>query len=204
MIKMIAGAPVVITQTLEYADMNLVRQYWDQENAFFASTIAQANSADVFMVYKQATTSLERFSLDYNAYASEMVTAMSEPPYTNAAFTNLSGFALSNDSNTVYSVNSTSEWASFDGTTYTDNGLLHADANIQTANVAKDVSDNSYFYRFDPTRGMTYTKYNANQVELWSELIIVDSPKQQYFMPAYQRVLIYEAGTSVLKLRSHQ
>jgi hypothetical protein len=204
MIKMIAGAPVVITQTLEYADMNLVRQYWDQENAFFASTIAQANSADVFMVYKQATTSLERFSLDYNAYASEMVTAMSEPPYTNAAFTNLSGFALSNDSNTVYSVNSTSEWASFDGTTYTDNGLLHADANIQTANVAKDVSDNSYFYRFDPTRGMTYTKYNADQVELWSELIIADSPKQQYFMPAYQRVLIYEAGTSVLKLRSHQ
>jgi len=204
MIKMIAGAPVVITQTLEYADMNLVRQYWDQENAFFASTIAQANSADVFMVYKQTTTSLERFSLDYNVYASEMVAAMSEPPYTNAAFTNLPGFALSNDSNTVYSVNSTSEWASFDGTTYTDNGLLHADANIQTANVAKDVSDNSYFYRFDPTRGMTYTKYNAVQVELWSELIIADSPKQQYFMPAYQRVLIYEAGTSVLKLRSHQ
>lgn len=204
MIKMVAGAPVVITQTLEYADLNLVRQYWDQENAYFVSTIAQANSADIFIAYNQSTASLERYSLSYNAYTKETISVSNEPTYTNSAFSSLSSVAISHDGNTVYSANSTSEWASFDGTTYTDNGLLQANANVQTLNTITDTSDNSYFYRFDPTLGMTYSKYNAAQVELWSELIIADAPKQHYFMPTHQRVIIYDASTSTLKLRSHQ
>ncbi|WP_085299179.1 hypothetical protein [Cognaticolwellia mytili] len=206
MIKMIAGAPVVITQTLEYADMNLVRQYWDQENAFFVSSITQANSADVIMAYRQTTTSLERLTLSYNAYANEMITAMSAPSYINNAFTNLSRFALSKDSNTVYSANNTSEWASFDGTVYTDNGLLQNNANVQTFNTTIDTSDNSYWFRFDPaisTTGITYSKYNNAQVELWSE-VILGLTTESYLMPAYQRVLIYDASTSTLELRSHQ
>jgi hypothetical protein len=203
MIKMVSGAPVVITQTLEYADMNLVRQYWDQENIFFASTIAQANSTNIIMAYRQETTSLERFTLDYNAYANEMVTAMNEPAYSNAAFTNLSNFALSNNSNTLYSANNTSEWTSFDGSVYTDNGLLQSNPNVQTFNTITDTADNSYFFRFDPTLGITYSKYNASQVELWSE-VITEVTAQSYLMPSYQRVLIYDASTSILKLRSHQ
>ena len=204
LIKIVAGAPVVITQTLEYADLNLVRQYWDQENAYFTSTIGQANSADIVMAYKQSTTSLERYALSYNAYASEMVSVMNNPAYTNNAFVSLTSISLNHDGNTIYSANSTSEWASFDGTTYTDNGLLHTNANVQTINTISDTEDNSYFYRFDQTQGMVLTKYNAAQVELWSELIIADSPKQHYFLPEYQRVIIYDASTSTLKLRSHQ
>ena len=204
MIKIVAGAPVVVTQTLEYANLNLVRQYWDQENAYFTSTIAHANSADIVMAYKQSTTSLERYALDYNAYASEMVSVINIPGYINTAFANLSSFVLNHQGNTIYSANSTSEWASFDGTTYTDNGLLHANTNVQTINTTSDTDDNSYFYRFDQTQGMVLTKYNAAQVELWSELIIAESPKQHYFLPDYQRVIIYDASTSTLKLRSHQ
>lgn len=204
MIKMIAGVPLVLTQTLEYADLNLVRQFWDQENAYFVSTIAQANSADIFMAYKQSTTSLQRYALSYNAYARDMVSALDEPAYTNTAFVSLSSFVINHEGSTIYSANSTSEWAGFDGTTYNDNGLLHDNVNIQTINTTIDTHDNSYFYRFDPTQGMTLTKYNAAQVELWTELIIAEGSKQHYFMPEYQRVLIYDASTLSLKLRSHQ
>ena len=203
LIKIVSGAPVVITQTLEYANLNLVRQYWDQENAFFTSTIAQANSADIVMAYKQSTTSLERYALSYNAYACEMVSVLNSPAYNNTAFVSLTSLDLNHQGNTIYSANSTAEWASFDGTTYTDNGLLHANANVQTINTTSDTEDNSYFYRFDQTQGMVLTKYNDAQVELWSELIIADSPKQHYFLPDYQRVIIYDASTSTLKLRSH-
>ena len=203
MIKMVAGAAVVITQTLEYADLNLVRQYWDQENAFFAATIAQANSADIIMAYKQASTSLERFTLSYNAYASEMVSANNDIAYTNTAFTNLTNFVLSDNANTIYTANNSSEWTSFDGSTYTDNGLLQSNANVQTFSTTTDTSDNSYFYRFDPTLGITYSKYGPNQSELWSE-VIVGGTAQSYLMPAYQRVIIYDANTSTLTLRSHQ
>ena len=203
MIKMIAGAPVVITQALEYADLNLVRQYWDQENAYSTSTIAQANSADLFMAYKQTTTSLERYALSYNAYASEMVSVANQPAYTNVAFSNLSSFALNHNGTAIYTANNTSEWAGFDGATYTDNGLLQANANVRTFNAATDTDDNSYFYRFDPTLGITYSKYSPAQVELWSE-VITNATAQSYLLPAYQRVLIYDTDTSTLKLRSHQ
>ena len=203
MIKMVAGAAVVITQTLEYADLNLVRQYWDQENAFFAATIAQANSADIIMAYKQASTSLERFTLSYNAYASEMVSANNDIAYTNTVFTNLTNFVLSDNANTIYTANNSSEWTSFDGSTYTDNGLLQSNTNVQTFSTTTDTSDNSYFYRFDPTLGITYSKYGPNQAELWSE-VIAGGTAQSYLMPAYQRVIVYDANTSTLSLRSHQ
>lgn len=202
MIKMVAGAAVVITQTLEYADLNLTRHYWDQENAFFASTIAQASSTDTIMVYKQATTSLERYTLNYNAYASEKVSASNGVAYTNAAFSSLSNLALSNSGNAIYTANNASEWSIFDGNSYTDNGLLQSNANVQTFNTTTDTSDNSYFYRFDPTLGITYSKYNNAQVELWSE-VITGASAQSYLMPAYQRVLIYDVNNSILRLRSH-
>ncbi len=203
MIKMVAGAPVVITQTLEYADLNLVRQFWDQENAAFVSTIAQASSTDVFMAYKQATTSLERFDLGYNAFATEMISVTTEPSYVNTAFTSLSKFALSHDGNTIYTANSSSEWASFDGTTYTDNGLLQSNDNVQSFNTHIDTDGNSYFYRFDPAQGLTLSKYNDAQVELFSEVISAGS-SESYLMPEYQRVIIYDAASTTLNLRSHQ
>ena len=203
MIKMVAGVPVVITQALELANVELVRQYWDQENAYFSSSIAQANSADIVMAYKQATNSLERYALSYNAYTSETISVMNEPAYINTAFTSLASFAISHQGNTIYSANSNSEWASFDGTIYTDNGVLQGNNNVQTFNTTTDTSDNSYFYRFDPSLGLTYSKYNAAQVELWSEVIDAGSAST-YLMPAYQRVLIYDADTTTIKLRSHQ
>ena len=203
MIKMVAGAPVVITQTLEYADLNLVRQFWDQENAAFVSTIAQASSTDMFMTYKQSTTSLERFALNYNAYASVMVTVTQQPSYVNTAFTSLTKFALSHDGNTIYTANNSSEWSSFDGTSYTDNGLLQGNANVQSFNTHVDTGGNSYFFRFDPTQGLTLSKYNNAQVELWSEVVAAGA-SESYLMPAYQRMVVYNATTSTLNLRSHQ
>ena len=203
MIKMVAGVAVVITQTLEMANLDLVRQYWDQENVYFSSSIAQANSADIFMAYIQATSSLERYAISYNAYTRETVSVINEPAYTNTTFTSMANFAMSHNGNTIYSANSNSEWASFDGTIYTDNGVLQGNDNVQTFNTTTDTNDNSYFYRFDPTLGFTYSKYNAAQVELWSEVIEM-SNAESYLIPAYQRVLIYDADTATLKLRSHQ
>lgn len=206
MIKMVAGAPVVVTQGLEYANLNLARQYWDQENTSPTTTIVQANSVDTIMAYQQAATSLQQLALSYNAYASEMVSATSGATYINSAFTSLTNVALSNDGNTVYSANDTSEWASFDGNTFSDNGLLQSNANVQSFNTTTDTSDNSYWYRYDPAisaTGITYSKYNDSQVELWSD-VIPGLITESYLMPAYQRVLIYDAASSSLQLHSHQ
>lgn len=202
LIKMVAGAPVVITQTLEYADIDLERQYWDRENAYFTSTIAQASNTDIIMAFKASSTSLERYVLDYNAYASEQVSATTQATYTNSAFTNLSSISMSNNGAIIYSANNTSEWANFTGDSYTNNGLLHSNNNVQSFRVTTDSADNSYFYRFNPSQGVTYTKYDNNQVESWVE-VITSSSAQSYLMPAYQRVLIYDNNSSTLRLRSH-
>jgi hypothetical protein len=200
---MIAGAAVVVTQTLEFADINLVRQAWDQDNVYFTSTMAGANANDIISAYKQADSTIERYGLEYNAYAAQMVTASAEESYNNAAITSLSSLALSSNANILYTANSSSEWTTFDGNSYADQGLLHGDANITTLNTVVDSADNSYFYRFDPLKGFTYSKYDDNQVEVWTETLTTGSV-QNYLMPDYQRVLSYNTATSTLSIRANQ
>jgi hypothetical protein len=203
MITMIAGAAVVVTQTLEFADINLVRQAWDQDNVYFTSTMAGANANDIISAYKQADSTIERYGLEYNAYAAQMVTASAEESYNNAVITSLSSLALSSNANILYTANSSSEWTTFDGNSYADQGLLHGDANITTLNTVVDSADNSYFYRFDPLKGFTYSKYDDNQVEVWTETLTTGSV-QNYLMPDYQRVLSYNTATSTLSIRANQ
>lgn len=202
MIKMVAGAPVVITQALEYADLNLVRQYWDENNAFLTATLAQAQSTNTIMAHNQSAGSIERFTLSYNAYASSMVSAVVQPSYTSATLTNTASLAMNTNGSVIYTANNTSEWASFDGTTYTDNGLLQANNDVESFKTTTDTNNNSYFYRFDPTIGVTYSKYSNTQIEQWTK-VITGASAQSFLMPAYQRLLTYDATTSTLKLRSH-
>lgn len=202
-IKMVSGVPIVITQALEFANLNLERLFWDQENAYLTSRITSAMSTDVIKAYKQDSTSIEGYELNYNAYASDMIAVTEQPAYVNTVFTSLTNFVLSKDGENIYTANSESEWTSFDGTNYNDNGQLHTASNIQTFQVTVDSADNSYFYRLDPLRGLNITKYNSNQVELWSDVISANSANS-YLMPNFQRIITYDASSTTINIRSHQ
>ncbi len=202
MVQMIAGKPVVITQTLEFADTHLVRQSWDQANAYFAATIAAPASKDTFMVFKNATNSLEQYQLTYNAFAEQTVNAELINSYTNSAFTSgISALALSKDNKNIYTINNNTEWSTFDGSNFTDQGLLDNGVNISAFNVTTDSSDNSYFYRFDPTQGFVLTTYD-NKQNMLSTQPLSSGSAQSYLAPDYQRVLSYNTSTATFTILS--
>ena len=200
-VKMVAGMPVVVTQTQEFANMALVRQAWDQANAFFSSNLASPNSKDSINIVNNGTSSLEQFQLGYNAYANETVLAQKASSYQNDNFAALSQFRLDSQGTNIYTANSVTEWSSFDGTDYIDNGLLHTDDNITTLNVSIDSANNTYYYRFNPLAGFTLTKYGTDQAEVWTQVMSSGSGTS-YLAPDYQRVIHYDSSTSSLVILS--
>jgi len=203
-VEMIAGKPVVISQTLEFANTNLVRQAWDQENAFFAGELAFPASKDSFTTVKNSTNSIEQYQLTYNVFSENTVSAKLSNSYENSVFASgVSALALSNNGSDIYTINSATEHTNFDGVTFTDNGLLDNGANISAFNVVTDSSDNSYFYRFDPTQGFVLTKYDSAQ-QLISTQVLSSGSVDNYLAPNYQRVLSYDTSTATFTLLSMQ
>jgi len=203
-VEMIAGKPVVITQTLEFANAELVRQAWDQENAFFAGKLAVPASKDSFMTLKSASNSLEQYQLSYNAFAENTISATLSNSYENSAFTSgIIALALSNNGRDIYTINGSTEHTSFDGVSYTDKGLLDNGANISAFNVVTDSNDNSYFYRFDPTQGFVLTKYD-NVQQFISTQVLSSGSVESYIAPNYKRVLSYDTNTATFTLLSMQ
>ncbi|PCI60408.1 MAG: hypothetical protein COB35_09175 [Gammaproteobacteria bacterium] len=203
-VQMIDGKAVVITQTLEFADTNLVRQTWDQDNAYFAGKIAAPASKDSFMVVKNSASSLEQYQLTFNVFADQTITAKLSNSYVNTAFSNaISALALSNNGDNIYTINSATEHSIFDGTSFTDKGLLDNTAGVSAFNVTTDSEDNSYFYRFDPAQGFVLTKYDSAQ-QVISTQVLSSGSVTNYLAPDYQRVLNFDAGTATFTLLSMQ
>lgn len=201
-VEMITGKPVVITQTLEFSNTELVRQTWDQENAFFAGDLAFPASKDSFTTVKNANNSLEQYQLTYNVFAENTIIAEHSKSYENSAFASgIFALALSNSGNDIYTINSATEHSSFDGVSFTDNGLLDNGVNISTINVTTDSSDNSYFYRFDTTQGFVLTKYNDTQ-QVISTQVLSNGSSDSYLVPNYQRILSYDANTATFTILS--
>ena len=201
LIKTVDGMPVIVTQTQELADINLVRQSWDQANAVFAQNVSFAANKNNFVFASTGASQLVEFTLSYNAYADEMVTGSQTSTFDNDNFATLVNFALSSTGADIYTANSNLEWSSYDGSTYTTQGLLHAGSNISTLNTVVDSGNNSYFYRFDPTLGFTLTKYDSSQVEVWSQTI-TSGASQNFMAPDYQRVINLNTNTNTLTISS--
>ncbi|MEW6982309.1 BACON domain-containing carbohydrate-binding protein [Colwelliaceae bacterium 6471] len=200
LIKMISGKAVVVTQTQEFSDLTLSRQYWDQDTAFFGSAIATAASKDSVMAYNNTTATIEEWQLSYNDYAEQTISATPMSSYQNDNFSNsLSHFVADTHGENIYTATSVTEWSTYDGSEYIDQGVMHADDNITTLNVTNDSANNSYFYRYNPLAGFTITKYDNAQTEVWSQVLSTGTGTS-YLMPSYQRVISYDSGTETITI----
>jgi len=197
-IAMIAGKAIVITQALEYANLALKVQSWDRENAFSSSIVNDVPANNNVIAYNGNTSALMQYSLEYNAFTSETIQQVASAEYINPAFSGvLANIATSSNGENIYTASTTSEWTTFSGNDFTDQGVLRA--SIRTVNVAVDSSDNSYFYRFDPTGFFIMSKYDKSQLPLWTVAYSAGS-LTSYISPNYQRIIHLNSGTSSLVL----
>ena len=200
-IVMVSGKPVVVTQLLEFADMSLARQFWNTGNLFQTSVIADVLNNDTVIAYDAANNSLQHNKLEYNAFTEQTVTVKESFNYTNALFANgVRNLATSSNGENIYTVNTISEWSTFDGENFVDQGLLDNNPFTQVFAIKTDSADSSYVYRFDLVNDFfTLSKYDESQQIVWASGYTAGSV-DIYLSPNYQRVIHYNSDEKKLVL----
>lgn len=189
-VVMIDGKAIVVTQTLEYANLSLQQQYWDSTNLFITPFVTDVKDNNTVIAFNGATQNLVHKTLNYNAFADNSITLTDSVDYISPVFANTTTNVLTNSGGSnIYSVNTTNEWSTFDGTTFTDQGLLDGNPFTSPVEIAVDSADNVYTYRFDFTIGFfTLTKYDDNQTSVWATGYTAGSV-DVYLAPDYHRVV---------------
>ena len=198
-IVMISGKALVVTQALEFANLGLTQQYWDNSNAFITSVIADVKDNNTVIAFNSATSNLLHNTFEYNAFTDKSLTLASTLDYINPAFANnVSNLVTSADGSNIYTTNTATEWSTFDGSEFADQGLLDGNPFTSPVAVITDNADNSYFYRFDFTIGFfTLTKYDENQARVWVTGYTAGAV-DVYISADYERVIHYNSDAEQL------
>ena len=152
----LSGRYFVVTQALEFADENLQVLFWDGANAYFASDIDVAAQADTFFALdNNATTqlaNLKRYTPQINDFSDEKISITLTDEYHPQLLGEaqyIIDFFVSNDEKNIYAISETSEWISFDGENFVDNGLLETNSNVVTLFLAKGNDSQPNYFRIN-------------------------------------------------------
>ncbi|WP_448569699.1 hypothetical protein [Thalassotalea ganghwensis] len=175
-----AGRHFVVTQTLELANENLERLNWDRENAFSVGAIDQARATQSLFALESATATFHRLTTRVNDFTTSKISLTEQSSYRPELLDQdmtISGFIVNNDETALYAASETSEYISFDGNVYTDNGLLsQTEGSITLAN-AKDLAGNAIYSRFENTETPQFVLAIYNQAQKLVNTIVT-SPIQ--------------------------
>ena len=154
----LSGRYFVVTQGLEFADENLQRVFRNIPNEYFVSEIdvaAQANT--LFALDNNRITklaSLKRYTPQVNDFGEDQITITLTHEYHPDSLGEeqyISDFIVTNDESNIYAISETSEWISFDGDIFVDNGLLETNENVVTLQLEKNKDSQPNYLRIDTT-----------------------------------------------------
>lgn len=198
LIAMISGKAVVITESQEIADLNLTSLHMDVATAFLAAQFYDVKNNDNVLSFNALTNELVQRELDYNSVASNPITLVGMINYQNDAFNNsVRGIAANKNGSNLYTASLASEWSTFDGTAFSDQGVLHASPILATLKTVTDNADNLFVYRFNGVTGYNLAKYDANQQLIW-EVIHTTGAVDSFISPAYHRLISYNGDANTL------
>ncbi|XPF94257.1 hypothetical protein ACM9HF_19950 [Colwellia sp. RE-S-Sl-9] len=140
----LSGRYFVLTTALEFADENLKSLYFNNEEGFNPTKIAVAELTHSVFAIDNTDSSLskiKRFKVEVNDYTTEKVATNLTHSYHPTSLPDeepIIDLAVTNDEKNLYLVSKTSEWLSFDGTSFTDNGLLAKEETVLRADQATE------------------------------------------------------------------
>ncbi|GHE87145.1 BACON domain-containing protein [Thalassotalea profundi] len=152
-----AGRHFVVTQTLEFANENLERLFWDTENITAISNVDQASETEALYVIDASNSTFKRITARVNDFTTSRIIPEISAEYRPESLPEnevIASFIVSDDETSLFMINDTTEWITFDGENYTDKGLLTQAENSTALAVNKDNRGNIAFTRFDPAAGM--------------------------------------------------
>jgi len=195
----LSGRYFVITETLEFADENLALLYWDNVNAYFTNNIDMATIADSLFALDINNATFKRYTAQINDFGENTILPKLTHSYRPESLSEtqlINDFVVTNDETNIYAISETSEWISFDGTTFIDNGLLESNKNVVTLLLisSQDEHNNSRpnFLRIDPTQpdGFYLAMYDEQQNLFQSIFTQGNQPESILLSADNQRLMI--------------
>ena len=193
-----SGRHFVVTQLLEYADENLKRVFWDTDDLYFASLIDQSTISEALYALDNTDASFRRYTAKVNDFIDESIIIEQTHQYRPALLAEDQGivnFIVDNKEAGIYAISPTSEWISFDGETFTDNGLLPQAENSTSLTLTKSHNNRAFYARFDPTKGFVVDIYNQQQT-LINTIVTLGQRPSNIFISNDDRRLIISAKIS--------
>lgn len=195
----LSGRYFVLTETLEFADENLQRLYWDGVNAYFTNKISMAATAGSLFALDIFNATFKRYTAQINDFGENSIL----PKLTHSYRPELLGetqlindFIVSNNEASIYAISETSEWISFDGTTFTDNGLLDTNENVATLFLVSSLDEHNNsranYLKIDPTQadGFYLATYDQQQALLSTVFTEGNQPSSILLSADNQRLII--------------
>lgn len=190
----ISGREFVVTQALEFATVELQRVFWDSENAFFTSLIKQANAAETVYALDLLDSSFKRYTLKANDFTSQQVSAQLSHQFRPTLLGDnqaISDFVVTDNEQALYTISPTSEWISFDGNSFTDQGLLPQAENNIALQLVKTTNDTAHYIRFDPNDGFLINMYDQQQQLTNTVITEGNQPLNSVLSADQTRMLLY-------------
>ncbi len=191
----ISGRYYVITQALEFANENLQRLFWDGANAFLTTNIDIAKQANTLFALNSNAGTFNRYTMQANDFGEIALTAELTHEYRPESLAEgqvIRDFTVSNDESQLYLISDNSEWLSFDGSNFTDNGLLESNENVVSLFIAKSNDDLPHYVRIDPSvaDGFYVDKYDNQQMITSTTLTQGRQPSSVQLTQDGQRIIL--------------
>ncbi|WP_286235041.1 BACON domain-containing protein [Thalassotalea sediminis] len=198
----VSGRHYVVTQAMEFATTDLKRVFWDAENAFFTSQVQQAKNTQSLYALDIVDSTFKRYMLTANDFAEQSITASLSQQYRPSLLTedqSVSSFIVDDNELGIYAISPTSEWISFDGTNFTDQGLLPQAEDNTTLELVKSQSNQPYYIRFDPNEGFLINAYQQQQI---SKTVVTEGnqPTRSVLSADDIRMIMYIASENQLEI----
>jgi hypothetical protein len=162
-----AGRYFIVTQALEFADDSLQRLFRVPNLSTLAASVDQANETEALYTLDASVLPIKRYTAQVNDFTQDKIITLLTHEYKPellAENDRVSSLVVNNNETALYINSPTSEHISFDGTTFTDNGLLTQAEGATTLFVEKASNHLTYYVRFDPASGFTVNVYNQQSV----------------------------------------
>jgi len=148
----LSGRYFVVTQGLEFTNNNLQVQFWNADNAYLTSEIDVATQANTLFALDNNTVSFKRYSPQVNDFGDDKIIMTLTHEYHPELLEEgefINDFIVTNDEANIYAISKTSEWLSFDGESFTDNGLLETNGDVATFFLEKNNDNQPNYLRAD-------------------------------------------------------
>jgi hypothetical protein len=162
-----SGRYFIVTQALEFADDSLQRLFRDPNLSTLAASVDQANETEALYTLDASVLPIKRYTAQVNDFTQDKIITLLTHEYKPellAENERVLSVVVNNNETALYVNSPTSEHISFDGTTFTDNGLLTQAEGATTLLVEKANNLLSYYVRFDPASGFIVNIYNQQSV----------------------------------------